>query len=543
MLLVALALALGCSRADTALGPSDQPHRHSGASVQGAVAITVTHDTYVTSEHPNRTNGWKDSMDVARPMRAFVSFDQVAIAAAIANGTLVSATLRLTIGRAADNWGPTGRSIDAHRVSVPWTEHGATYNCAIDASPSNATKECSGPTEWTMTPHGPFPWVSPRTGTTLVTNGLTGVIEFNVTADVQAFLSGTPNHGWVIKKTDEEKQGRIVLMQKEGGAAAELLLMVSTPGADTSRPAMPATVGLPRNPAHLVAHPTDASATYLRDYVGIRFAASTSGSRIRDVLSQYGAEIVGAPPAVGNDMFYFVKVPDPGPAWGDLADLLTRIRGEAGVSNALALRFGEIPTTRGRYPVDPLVAPSRADWFVANAPTQAQRSINALNSIRAPLAWGCETGHYGEALPKIGVLDVYFDSPMTDLNVLHVLRPGGADSMIPGSTIPDDVEHGLAVAAVAGAIGNNGVGTAGVAWGAPLELFAMGTNGMVAYNQLVPLFNAINRASATGTHILSLSASFGVASDAGVVGEVHRVVKAYLDVDPKNIIVLALPEN
>lgn len=44
---------------------------------------------------------------------------------------------------------------------------------------------------------------------------MTGVVEFDVTADVAAFLAGAPNEGWVLGKTNEERQGRIVLLSRE----------------------------------------------------------------------------------------------------------------------------------------------------------------------------------------------------------------------------------------------------------------------------------------------------------------------------------------
>jgi hypothetical protein len=53
----------------------------------------------------------------------------------------------------------------------------------------------------------------------LITNGLEGqYIEFDVTADVQAFLDGTANYGWIIKKTQEGQTGSINLSSREGSA-------------------------------------------------------------------------------------------------------------------------------------------------------------------------------------------------------------------------------------------------------------------------------------------------------------------------------------
>ncbi len=544
MLLLAFAMTMACGRGDSGLGPGDEADRRSrGAAAHGSVTLTSSQDTYVTSEHPNRNNGWKDSMDVARPMRTLIAFDQAAIENAVGTGTLTRATLRLTIGRAADNWGPSGRTIDVHRMAVAWTEQGATFNCAIDATPGNTTRDCTGTAEWTMAAPGPLPWASPRTATALIANGMTGVIEFEVTADVQAYLTGTPNRGWVVKKTDEEKQGRVVFLTKESGSASELVLTVMV--GDTTRPSVPPTAGLPGTPSLLVTDPQTPSAQYYRDHVGIFFPASTGGARVREVLLAYAAQIVGGPPALGNDVVYFVRVPDPGPSWQQLQDFMDRLAAEEGVGGVIPLRFGEAPRPRGRYPLDPLVANTRASWFSTSGIGGAQHSVNALNAVRAPLAWGCETGQYGSSLPTVAFFDAYFDGPTTDLNVLQTLRPTPADTLVPPMTPPtsDDFEHGLAVAAVAGAVANNGTGTVGVAWGTPLKLYAMGTNGLVPANLLVPLYKAINDANSSSTQVLSLSFSFGDVGKLPVVNAIERALRFYLVGGQQRMIVYALPED
>jgi subtilisin family serine protease len=82
-----------------------------------------------------------------------------------------------------------------------------------------------------------------------------------------------------------------------------------------------------------------------------------------------------------------------------------------------------------------------------------------LERIRAPLAWGCETG---DSTLKVAVVDYGFQD-VADLS-----------ANAPGATVfgkwPDE-KHGTEVASVLGARGDNGVQMTGVMWRAHLSLF------------------------------------------------------------------------
>jgi hypothetical protein len=349
LLSFALALPLmACSNPDLATAPSVSSLSQVVLSTD--TTLTASRDGYVTSEHPNRNGGWKDSMDVAQPLRSLVAFDQAAIAGAVGTGTLIGATLRLTIGRTATNWGPTGRTIDVHRLTVPWTEAGETYNCAIDASPGNSTKECSGVTEWAMASTTAPPWASPRTAQASVVNNLSGVVEFDVTADVLAFLDGTPNQGWIIKKTDETKQGRIVFLTKEGGAAPELVLTVAGLPSDTTKPPILA-YGYPIDSAYL--SPVDIDSTiYFRRLLSVSFHPTASGVMISQFLTKYAAVIVGGLPRSGA---YVIQVPDPGVPLDSLSALRDRMQAEPGVEFVILMTYrSPPPAVDSRFPVDGL---------------------------------------------------------------------------------------------------------------------------------------------------------------------------------------------
>ena len=144
--------------------------------------------------------------------RALLRFDQTAIAAALSGGILLYAHLDLFVETNDGNWGSSGREVDVHRVTAEWTELGASFNCPIDANPSNGSADCA------------VPWsggtvAAAATATVLQTNALTGYVPFDVTADVAAFLAGTPNRGWIVKKRDEGANGSVEYTAREGTSA------------------------------------------------------------------------------------------------------------------------------------------------------------------------------------------------------------------------------------------------------------------------------------------------------------------------------------
>src|SRR4029453_12025525 len=96
---------------------------------------------------------------------------------------------------------------------------------------SNAQPDCTS--QWAG---GTF--AEDATDSVLHTNGRTGWIPFNVTGDVLAFLTGTSNQGWLLKKQDEGQSGLVEYTSLEGTPmqAPRLVLVVESPGADTVPP-------------------------------------------------------------------------------------------------------------------------------------------------------------------------------------------------------------------------------------------------------------------------------------------------------------------
>lgn len=195
----------------------------------GAVA-----DAYVRAGAPNQNQGAEGLLRVRQSgrNRALVRFDGAALLAALGEGTLHSASLELTIADNGDNWGASGRPVDAHRLTAAWTEGGVTWNCPDDVVPGNAQANCPAP--WAG---GSF--AAAPTASALHTNGQGGTVSYDVTADVAAFLAGTPDHGWLLKLADEGRSGRVEYAAREAGAAGAPRLVVSfevPPGGEDTTP-------------------------------------------------------------------------------------------------------------------------------------------------------------------------------------------------------------------------------------------------------------------------------------------------------------------
>ena len=114
-----------------------------------AVATTDTAfasmDTYVHEGKPDENFGDLHRLRLRKRgrNRALVLFDQAAILAAVGTGTIVSATVELTIrSDKNDDWPLSGGTIDVHRMNQSWTELGATWHCAVDSDVTNSQADC-----------------------------------------------------------------------------------------------------------------------------------------------------------------------------------------------------------------------------------------------------------------------------------------------------------------------------------------------------------------------------------------------------------------
>lgn len=209
------------------------------------VTLNATADTYITQATPTLNFGTATVIDVTGVALSgweagLVKFDSAAIQSAIGTGTLQSASLQLTINAAALSLG--GSNVSVNRMTVPWTEQGATWLCANDTDHStlgrfinNCTTQNRWGIEWWS--FSPRPYLEQATATIPVPFGQTGVVSANVTSDVQALLNGTPHHGWFLSAAATLSSVWVHFVSRQGSAAPKLVLTVAsscTPtGADT----------------------------------------------------------------------------------------------------------------------------------------------------------------------------------------------------------------------------------------------------------------------------------------------------------------------
>jgi hypothetical protein len=212
-------------------------------------------DTYVKSATSNENEGANPRLTVraAGNNRALVRFDQQAIQDAIGGGTLLEAILEVDVVYNGDNWGPTGRPINVHRLTRDWVEGngdnrpggtrgtgaGATWACAIDSEISNHLPDCSEETDtiWEMDKPKEIdlhPWLEEPTASVTMIKGFLGTMIFNVTQDVQAFLDGSPNYGWMIRKANEDQAGEVQLASRETGPTGPRLILTYTAAPPTA---------------------------------------------------------------------------------------------------------------------------------------------------------------------------------------------------------------------------------------------------------------------------------------------------------------------
>jgi hypothetical protein len=161
--------------------------------------------------------------------RAVVQFSQDEIESVSESKQLESATLKLFIISNDGKW-ENGQHVTIHQLTTEWLEgnesnapladfvgiqNGVSWNCSSDGS-SCVSKWNGG--HYMDTP----------TDSVFISNHLQDGywITFDVTEDVNNFLLGSPNHGWIIKKSNEDSSGRINFAARESNSNVPELVMV-----------------------------------------------------------------------------------------------------------------------------------------------------------------------------------------------------------------------------------------------------------------------------------------------------------------------------
>jgi hypothetical protein len=182
------------------------------------VTLTATADTYLREGARNSNEGAEIFLRITSgPNRALVRFSQAQLAAAAAGQVLLSASLQLHTADASQ-WS-AGRPVNAHRMTADWSELGATWNCADDANPSNGAADCTTPWDG-----GSFA-ASAASAVTQTNTAVDQLLSWDVTADVAAFLAGTPNYGWMIRKATESQSGSADYASRQAAANQPRLVL------------------------------------------------------------------------------------------------------------------------------------------------------------------------------------------------------------------------------------------------------------------------------------------------------------------------------
>ena len=210
------------------------------------------------------------------------------------------------------------------------------------------------------------------------------------------------------------------------------------------------------------------AATWVKGHILVQPRAGLSPADFDNALATQGGKAVGR---LGNLDIYVVSLP---PAASEQA-----------AANALShhpnVKFAE---------VDRLVAPA----FIPNDADFA--SEWHLQTINAPIAWNSSVG----AGVTVAILDSGIDPTHPDL--VGQLVPGW-NFYDNNSNTADVYGHGTLVAGVVAALGNNGIGVAGVAWGAKLmPVRVTDTSGI---GTLSAFANGLTYAADHGARIANLS--------------------------------------
>jgi len=148
------------------------------------LSLPATQDAWIDENQPT-ANGGADAIDqvnslVGKKKRTLLQFDVSGVPAC---AVLSSATLALRVK--TNDQPAASRTHSVHRLGSPWTEGGVTW----------LTRD--GTTAWDA-PGGDF---AAATASAVVT-GTGALVQWNVAADVAAYMTGTPNDGWVVRDAD-----------------------------------------------------------------------------------------------------------------------------------------------------------------------------------------------------------------------------------------------------------------------------------------------------------------------------------------------------
>jgi hypothetical protein len=198
------------------------------------IIVPASKDTLVRQSNLTRNEGQSPWLrlkgGVGTATRLLLGFDL----SGINLSDLKSAILEMTIAGSDQEWEDFGRTIDAHPLFADFAEgngiqvgadpslmtggtgSGATWKCPSDQNISNNTTECASVWDGGSAPGTSFPLGAPTPPAVQTNVMVSGRLRWTVTADVKAGISR-----WVVKKTFEDKAGRVDFYSREGALAVD----------------------------------------------------------------------------------------------------------------------------------------------------------------------------------------------------------------------------------------------------------------------------------------------------------------------------------
>jgi hypothetical protein len=240
-----------------------------------------------------------------------------------------------------------------------------------------------------------------------------------------------------------------------------------------------------------------------RNILGVRFSVVGShSSQLRQFLRDLNAQVV----RVLEPGFVYLRVPDPGTNPDSLAALELRARSAPSVVEAaLVPTLAGTRTDGSRFPVDGIGV--RPQDYIANSTRTWPAKAMRLNP-----AWWCENGAYDGPRVRVAVIEANFPNaiPVDLAASISVVRKARDPSAAVDSMRIDALEkHGVAVAGMIAAEGDNAIGTAGVVWRSDLTLFSVNQQSQADRATLEYVqYTLLPAVSGTNSRVLSLSTDF-----------------------------------
>lgn len=268
----------------------------------------------------------------------------------------------------------------------------------------------------------------------------------------------------------------------------------------------------------------DPDAVYYRRLIALWLKPGVTGPAFRAVLERYAAELVGGDP---SDGLMILRIADRGPSWTALTAVLDSIRAEQAVDFAGLYRNDENPgRPQSRYPAEG-AGMHRSAWLTAP-------SLWAFRATRANSAWGCENGQYSATVPAIGIIEEEFiDDALADVNVVSTVRAAfvRSDTIQTVRNVAGDstyaIRHSTWSIGALAARGDNGSGSVGMIWGAPVRQYEIGTrNGRFPQSFLAAFVTELVPAIiAQRPRIVSMSLRYVYSNDTVAVRRIKRSLR------------------